>query len=77
MFNVKMWENKDGQFLFFVQFMFIDQDIYDIKWDDGCLFVVLDVFDQLNVVDIIDRFGGFDCFDFLGEKFYLYIVVVQ
>lgn len=72
-----MWENKDGQFLFFVQFMFIDQDIYDIKRDDGRLFVVLDVFDQLNVVDIIDWFGGFDRFDFLGEKFYLYIVVVQ
>ena len=70
--NVKTWENKDGQPPSLAQFMLIDQDTHDIKRDDGRLFAVPDAPDEPNVVDIIDRPGGFDRSDFLGEKLYLY-----
>lgn len=70
--NVKTWENKDGQPPSLAQFMLIDQDTHDIKRDDGRLFAVPDVPDEPNVVDIIDRPGGFDRSDFLGEKLYLH-----
>lgn len=70
--NVKTWENKDGQPPSLAQFMLIDQDTHDIKRDDGRLFAVPDAPDEPNVVDIIDRPGGFDRSDFQGKKLYLY-----
>ena len=70
--NVKTWENKDGQPPSLAQFRLIDQDTHDIKRDDGRLFAVPDAPDEPNVVDIIDRPGGFDRSDFQGKKLYLY-----
>lgn len=70
--NVKSWMNKDGQPPSLAQFMLIDQDTHDIKRDDGRLFAVPDAPDEANVVDIIDRPGGFNRLDFIGEKLYLH-----
>lgn len=70
--NVQSWVNKDGQPPSIAQFMLIDQDTHDIKRDDGRLFAVPDAPHEANVVDIIDRPGGFDRSDFIGEKLYLH-----
>ncbi|HHD7473764.1 TPA: hypothetical protein ACOVJJ_005467 [Klebsiella oxytoca] len=70
--SVKKWENKDGQPPSLAQFMLIDQDTNDIKRDAGRLFAVPDAPDEPNVVDIIDRPGGFDRSDFLGDKLNLH-----
>lgn len=70
--SVKMWENKDGQPPSLALFMLIDQDTNDIKRDGKRLFTVPDAPDEQNVVDIIDRPGGFDRSDFLGNKLYLH-----
>ncbi len=52
--------------------MLIDQETNDIKRDGNRLFAVPDAPDEPNVVDIIDRPGGFDRSDFLGNKLYLH-----
>jgi len=70
--SVKTWENRDGQPPSLAQFMLIDQDTNDIKRDGNRLFSVPDAPDEPNVVDIIDRPGGFDRSDFLEEKLYLH-----
>ena len=72
--GVETWENKNGQPPSLAQFMLIDQDTNEIKRDGNRLFAVPDAPDEPNVVDIIDRPGGFDRSDFLGEKLYLHTV---
>ncbi|ELI8127124.1 hypothetical protein ACRRQX_000330 [Yersinia enterocolitica] len=70
--NVKTWQNKDGQPPSLAQFMLIDQDSHDIKQDDGRIFANPNAPDEANTVDIIDRPGGFERSDFLGDKLYLH-----
>lgn len=70
--NVQTWANKDGQPPSLAQFMLIDQDTHDIKRDDGRLFAVPGAPDEANVVDIIDRPGGFARSDFIGDKLNLH-----
>ncbi|MDH2069465.1 hypothetical protein [Pantoea sp. GD03673] len=70
--NVKAWTNKDGNPPSLAQFMLIDQDTDDIKQADDRLFAMPDAPEVANTVDVIDKPGGFERVDFLGEKLYLY-----
>jgi len=69
--NVKTWQNKDGQPPSLAQFMLIDQDTRDIKEEDGRIFANPNDPEEANTVDIIDRPGGFERSDFMGDKLYL------
>lgn len=70
--NVKTWQNKDFQPPSLAKFMLIDQDTHDIKQDGGRIFANPNAPDEANTVDIIDRPGGFERSDFLGDKLYLH-----
>lgn len=68
--NVKLWGNKEGQPPSIAKFMLVDEGTHDIKSLNGRLFAVPEAPDEANVVDIIDRPGGFERTDFLDEKLY-------
>jgi len=51
--------------------MLIDQDTRDIKEEDGRIFANPNAPEEANTVDIIDRPGGFERSDFMGDKLYL------
>lgn len=70
--NVQNLPNKDGQPPSLAQFILIDKDSHKIKSDGERLFAVPGFPEEANVVDIIDRPGGFERTDFLDEKLFLH-----